>query len=312
MPESPIELQNRLEEAIIPGAREHLLEKGLARGLIWRDGKIPPGGSQFSENLTDDLLDYAYAILAMALRLRMAKGIELVQQRAFLVAAEAIEAAVHRGDPRRVDRGFNRVSAAIAFHLAGFAARAYSVLPTSASTENLSPIENVLVQLLRRSLDEMHVNVKAWLLDEEHQDDRIAQHLREDSNNNEFDEMDAIHTVITTSFMRGLALFDHAITTGNEASATESKHLLLLTAKAAEDMHAVNHWWTSIMAYHLVDDLWQMSLHRQIPEVPPNGDSIEMWTSLRRSYIQQLRAAKRSTIELWPSQIEAAQRASAP
>ena len=309
MTESAIELQSRLENAILPEFRGRLLARGLARSLIWRGGVLPPGAPPFKDSLTEDLLDYAYTVLAMALRLRVVKGDAKILHQAFLVAGESIEAAVHRGDPERVDHGFNRVSAAVAFHLAGYAARAYSILPISLNGANLSPTESALVQLLRRSLNEMHDTVMTWLLDKENQDERIAQRLRDDADDLEFNEDDAIHVIITTSFMRGLALFDHAIATGEEASASEAKRLLLMTAKAAKDMHAVSHWWTSTMAYHLIDDLWQLSLHRQIPAVPPNGDGIERWTSLRQSYIQQLRATKRSTIELWPSQIEAAQRA---
>jgi len=240
----------------------------------------------------------------MALRLRASKGDLELLTKAFLVAGESIEAAVHQGDPKRVDHGFDQVSAAVAFHLAGYAARAYSMLPNS--VENLSPTENVLVQLLRRSLDDMNAIVMAWLLKDENHDERIANLLKDDI---KFDHTDAIHTIITTSFMRGIALFDHAITTGEATSAEQAKLRMLMTANAARDMYYVSHWWTSMMAFHLIDDLWQMSLHRQIPVTLLNDDSCGQWTILRQNYIQQLRAAKRSTIELWPSQVEAAHRA---
>ena len=310
MAESTIELQNRLNDSIQPEFRGRLLARGLARGLIWRNGILPQGAPLFSDRLTEDLLDYAYTVLAMALRLRSAEGVDRqILQQAFLVAGESIEAAVHHGDPERIDHGFNRVSSAVAFHLAGYAALAYSMLPASENGENLAPTERALVQLLRRSLDDMHADVAAWLLDEEHQDERIAQRLHDDA---DFDETDAIHMVLTGAFMRGLAFFDQATMTGEEESATEARRLMHLTAESAEDMHAVSHWWTATMAYHLIDDLWKMSLHRQIPAIPPNGDSIERWTTLRQDYIQRLRAAKRSTIELWPSQIKAAHRAIDP
>ena len=130
MAESTIELQNRLEESILTGFRGRLLARGMAVALS-RDGMLPLGAQKFKDSLTDDLLDYAYTVMAMALRLRSADGGDRqVLQRAFLVAGESIEAAVHRGDPGRIDNGFNRVSAAVAFHLAGYAARAYSILPT--------------------------------------------------------------------------------------------------------------------------------------------------------------------------------------
>lgn len=309
MPESTTELQSRLEKIITPGFGERLLDRGLARGLIWRDGILPSGAPSFKHSLTEDLLDYAYTVLAMALRLRASEGNAEVLQQAFLVAGELIEAAVHRGDPKRVDRGFDQVSAAVAFHLAGYAARAYSMLPTGVNNGNLSPTEKVLVHLLRRSLNEMHAAVTDWLLDDEHLDEQIAKRLRDDIT---FDETDAVNTVIIMSFMRGLALFDHAITTGDAAFAEDAKHRMLLTANASMDMNYVSHWWTSMMAFHLIDDLWQMSLHQQIPVSLPNDDSAAKWTILRQTYIQRLRAERRGTIELWPSQIEAAHRAIDP
>ncbi|MHB8204851.1 MAG: DEAD/DEAH box helicase [Desulfomonilaceae bacterium] len=306
MSESIAELRNRLENAITPGFRERLLDRGLARGLLWSDGTLPAGTPVFSDSLTEDLLDYAHGILTMALRLRSQDSATPTLLKAFLVAGEAIEAAVHSGDASRLDRGFNRVSAAVAFHLARYAARAYSILPNRVDHENLAPTEIVLVQLLRRSLDEMHANIAAWLLSDDHEDSMIASRLRDDV---DFDEVDAIHTVLATSFMRGLALFDHALTTGEKVSALEAKRRLMTTAKAAGDLHAVSHWWTSTLASHLIDELWTLSLYQQLPVIFPVGNNGEKWNSLRLSYIQRLHSAKRSEIELWPSQIEAASRA---
>lgn len=309
MAESEAELRSRLEAATVPGFGERLVDRGLARGLIWREGILPPGAPPFQEGLTEDLLDYAHGVFAMALRLRSENAEAAALERAFLVTGEAIEAAVLHGDAGRPDRGFNRLSAAVGFHLARYAARAYSMLPSVVDRENLAPTEIALVHLLRRSFDEMHAGIVSWLLDDERQDAQIAQRLRDDP---EFDETDAIHTVLTTAFMRALALFDHAITTGEEHSAAEARHRLLLTAQAAKDTHAVSHWWTSLLAPHLIDELWRMSLHQQIPILPPEDSEGDKWNSLRRSYIQRLRAGKRPVIELWPSQIEAAHRAANP
>jgi hypothetical protein len=306
MVESAADLQKSLEEAIVPQFGDRLLDKGLARGLIWSDGTLPEGAPAFSEGLTEDLLDYAHTILAMALRLRSYDPKNPTVLRAFLVAGEAIEAAVHHGDAGRPDSGFNRVSAAVAFHLARYAARAYSVLPNRVDRENLSPTESVLVQLLRRYLDKMHGDIVTWLLNDEHQDMWIASRLR---NEEDFDETDAIHMVLTGSFMRGLALFDHALTTGETKSAMEAKRRLVATAEAAGDLHAVSHWWTSTLASHLIDDLWHVSLHQQLPTLSPEVNDWEAWNLLRRDYIQRLHSAKRSEIALWPSQVEAAHRA---
>ena len=308
MAESMADLQRRLEVAVAPGFRERLLDKGLARGLIWRDGELPADAPPFPTSLTEDLLDYAHTVMAMSVRLRAREVASPILERAFLVAGEAIEAAVHRGG-NGPDRGFHRVSAAVAFHLARYSARAYSMLPTGSDADNLAPTEKALVHLLRRKLEDMHAAFSMWLLDAEHDDERIADRLRNDE---DFDEADAAHIILTTSFMRGLALFDHAITTGALESAAAAKEQLITTAEAARDFHAVSHWWTATLASHLIDELWQLSLYQQIPILPDDDDNKERWDNLRRSYIQRLRAGKRAAIELWPSQLAAARRAVDP
>lgn len=305
--ESLERLTERLDRATQPGFRERLLDKGLARGMIWRDGVLPSGSPAFPGNLTEELLDYAHAVLNMAMRLR-ARNQDADLERPFLVAGEAIEAAVHRGEDR-YDRGFHRVSAAVAFHLARYSARAYSMLPSETDVVNLAPTEMALVQLLRRQFDELHQLYADWLLDEEHSDDQIAERLREDE---DFDEADACSEVIISAFMRGLALFDHAITTGEAESAEEAKGLLRRVVDTAGDVHAVSHWWTTTLAFHLIDELWGLSLHQQIPLLSSDHDDAQRWNDLRRDYIQRLHAGKRSAIELWPSQLQAAQRAVNP
>lgn len=307
MAESVGSLTERLRIATQPGFRERILDKGLARGMIWRDGLTPPDSPRFPDSLTDDLLDYAHAVLNMGLRLRSMNP-EANLERPFLVAGEAIEAAVHRGADGK-EGGFHRVSAAVAFHLARYSARAYSMLPTGAGATNLAPTESALVRLLRRNLDDLHQLYASWLLDEKHSDERVAERLRVDE---DFDAADACSEVIVSAFMRALALFDHAITTGEPTSAMAARKRLQMSADAARDVNAVSHWWTTTLALHLVEELWGLSLHRRIPMLPPDHHDAERWAGLRRSYVQRLRAAKHSAIELWPSQLEAARRAVDP
>jgi hypothetical protein len=278
----------------------------LARGLIWRDGSLPEGAPEFPESLSEDLLDYAHAVMALALRLRASReGDPELLDRAFLVAGEAIEAAVHRGE-ERIDRGFHRVTAAVAFHLGRYAALAFSMLPATTDAQNLAPTEAALVQLLRRRLDELHKQFSGWLLDPANADETVATKLQADD---DFDQTDAVHSVLTSSFMRGLALFDHALTTGDSEIAEQARTRLFATANAARDFNAVSHWWTSTLAAHLVDELWSMSLHQQVPELPPDEDDHQRWHDIRRGYIQRLRGRERAAIELWPSQLAAAKRA---
>ncbi len=309
MAETVADLSSRLQEVVAPGVRGRLLDKGLARGLIWKDGTLPDGAPEFSDGLSDDLLDYAHAVMALALRLRATKeGDQRLLERAFLVAGEALEAAVHRSE-ERIDRGFHRVTAAVAFHLGRYAARAFSMLPESTDAQNLAPTEAALVQLLRRRLDNLYKAFSEWLLDPANADEAVAIKLQQDD---DFDRADAIHSILTTSFMRGLALFDHALTTGEAEVADQARARLFATARAAQDLNAVSHWWTATLAAHLIDELWSMSLHRQVPELPSGHEDHARWYEIRRGYIQRLRGAKRAAIELWPSQVEAAKRSLDP
>lgn len=305
MAETAAELSSRLQGAVAPGVRGRLLDKGLARGLIWRDGSLPEGAPEFPESLSEDLLDYAHSVMAIALRLRAAGAPNTrVLERAFLVAGESIEAAVHRGEERH-DRGFHRVTAAVAFHLGRYAARAFSMLPAGTEAQNLAPTEAALVQLLRRRLDELHKVFSSWLLDPTNADEAVAARLESDA---DFDQTDAVHSVLTSSFMRGLALFDHALTTGASDVAEQARMRLTATADAARELNAVSHWWTATLAAHLIDELWNMSLHQQVPELPPDHDDHARWHDIRRGYVQRLRCGKRAAIELWPSQLAAAKR----
>ena len=61
MTESIQELHELLDELISAGARDRLVAKGLARGMIWRDGVLPPNPPRFPATLTEDLLDHGYS-----------------------------------------------------------------------------------------------------------------------------------------------------------------------------------------------------------------------------------------------------------
>src|SRR5690606_32751899 len=96
---------------------------------------------------------------------------------AFRVAAEAIESAVRRGSPDDLDRGRHLVVCAAAFHLAGYAARSFSVLPSPALALNLASHERVLGLLLRRDLHQMRAALIRWHVDPAHSDDVVSARL---------------------------------------------------------------------------------------------------------------------------------------
>ena len=202
MEEKHSQLTTLLREAVAPGFRNRLLDRGVARGLIWDGGNLPGGAPSFSNSLTDDLLDYAYSLMNMALRRRLEEPGDVSATRALLAAGQSIQAAVHRGDQARLDQGFHRVNAAVAFHLAGYPTMAYSIVPTNVGENNLAPTESALVLLFRRRLGDLRNLVSSWLRDAENLDSGVATRLQNDVS---FDHVDATHILITTSFMRGVS-----------------------------------------------------------------------------------------------------------
>jgi hypothetical protein len=55
----------------------------------------------------------------------------------------------------------------------------------------------------------------------------------------DFDETDAMQSLLTTAFMKGLALFDHALVSGNADSAAAATAQLVQTAAEASTLNCV-------------------------------------------------------------------------
>jgi hypothetical protein len=170
-----VERINRLTTA---GHRGNLVARGLARGMVWRDGALPPGAPTFSEDLTTDLLDHGFQLLSSSLSLRAAEGDMTVVRRRLYGAAESLESAA-RFDGRTVaERGFYLTMAAAAFHIGGYAARAYSLFEGSLSEFNLSSCEKALVYLMRRNLAGLRRTFTDWLTDENNSDEAVLARLQ--------------------------------------------------------------------------------------------------------------------------------------
>jgi hypothetical protein len=322
MPQTPEVLAAQLRAAIEPGARGRLVARGLARGIIWNNGELPPGTPSFSSRLTADLLDNGYLILGRALRLRDMRTDPELTVHAFRVAAESIEAAVRKGESERVDRGFHLVVAAAAFHLAHLAARSYCLVPEDTAGLNFSSSERVLVRLMRRDLRGLHETLRAWLEDEENTDEGVSarlaaefqedgeQVLEEGEGDPGYGLADAMATAVTRRLMQGIARFEYALRSGSAEEHAAAVAALHSAAEAAGEVRLVPLWWTATLARHLIDELWGHSLHVRIPRArgPEDGD----FDALRERFIRVLTARGVAEVDLWPSQLEAARRAIDP
>jgi hypothetical protein len=110
--------------------------------------------------------------------LRAQAGASNLTSKAFERAANA-EALIRNGDPEAPGRGFHRTIAAAAYHLAGFSAVAYSLFNEMSQDLNASPGEMAIRHLILRDSGQLRTFVRGWLDDETHDDEQIAEVLRE-------------------------------------------------------------------------------------------------------------------------------------
>jgi DEAD/DEAH box helicase len=314
MAQNPEAINAALAELIDPQARGRLLARGLARGMIWREGVVPEGAQEFAAGLTPDLLDFGYGVLALGLELRDANRERAANRQfdtgeAFRVAAEAIESAVRRGDPADGDQGRHLVVCAAAFHLAGYAARSFSMLPMPALTKNLASHERALGLLLRRDLPSLREHIIRWHTDPAHGDERVAERLLNEDD--AFGPEDAAVMALGTMYHRGVGLADTALFLGSEEIFEEAIETIQGVVASATEIGNIPTWWVATLTLHLVRDLWDQSLHVRLPvdSTPPLPS---MWKDLRRDFITQLGTRRPPHIELWPSQVAAAGRAIDP
>lgn len=314
MAQDPEAIAAVVEELTQPDARGRLLALGLARGMVWRDGVVPEGAPDFPVQLTDDLLDFGYGLLALGLELRdanreLATARQFATDEAFRVAAEALESAVRRGSPEDPNRGRHLVVCAAAFHLAGYAARSFSILPSPALDLNLASQERVLGMLLRRDLYQMRSVLIQWHLDSGHLDDAVTARLSDADDS--FGPEDAVVMALSTAYHRAVGMADSAILLGDREIFGRALTALEAVVANAASIGNIPTWWVATLTAHIVRDLWSHSLHTMLPP-DPQPEAPALWSTLRRDFIALLGTRRPPQMELWPSQLTAATRSTDP
>ncbi|MFN8680278.1 DEAD/DEAH box helicase [Paracoccus sp. P2] len=301
--ETPDELTTFLTAATADGILGRLLYRGAAWSLMREAGVLPANAPQLGATIETDLAEHGFALLRGAMALRAQTGASDLTNKAFERAANAFEALVRNGDPEAPERGFRRTIAAAAYHLAGYSAVAYSLFNETAEDINTTAGETAIRHLILRDLDQLRGFVRDWLGDETHGDGQVAEALG--GEDPDIDEV--LSTILNTTICRALAFFDFALETGEDEPVEAARDLLATAVSLADNAENVPLWWISNLCRHLIDDLWQHSLHRNLPTEPPAGTEDE-YPNLRRLFIGSLYARKTSEVELWPSQREAARR----
>lgn len=302
------EIEALLGEALEGSARGQLVARGEARAIIRRSGVLPADAPQFAATIEADLADHGFAILDAALELRaLDRGHRLLKP-AFRTAAKITEALVRNGDPARTDRGFLRTIAGASYHLGSYAAVAYSLFPKDGLLDlNVSPAEHCLINLILRDFDSLLAFSREWLLNPANSDLALAGQLHEGRSI----QSDVYSVAITTGLVRGLALYEFALKTGDVTFVEQALVQLDAGFGLADATGHVSLWWILRLTRDLIDDLWSSSLHQIIPLAPASGESQKFETN-RQMFIASLFSGKTAQVELWPSQIEAAKRTADP
>ena len=318
MATTPEAIITAIEASVAAGFRGSLIARGQARAMIWRDGALPPGAPDFSPQLSYDLSSYGYALLGLGLRLRKIEDVTAQARIAFEQAATALEAVVAKGDREEDDWHFHFFMAAASYHLARLSARAYSLLATVEIDDGFSPFEQVLALLIRRDLGAIHKKALNYRISGVGSDERIAEsiaaHLREldgiDGRSRDSDGFlfDNLNTALTDVFFGAMALFLLAVERGERHLLDQATGRLRESLHVCGELNLVPHWWVHRIAIHLLSDLWSDTFHERLPVLPTGGEAAD-WPLMRKLFIASLLRRPRVEVDLWPSQIAAATRA---
>lgn len=317
------EIEQSIGEAIAPGFRNRLLERGLARSMIWVDGELPEGAPRFAEKLSYDLLSYGYSLLSLAIRLRDLGGNEDLCRAAFEKSATAITDVIHDGNPEDPEKGFHKVLASSAFHLGRYAAKAFSLIQSNLENQNLSKIEELLSLLMLRKFDQIEVMVMQWKASGEGSDESLAERLETeidqlnqiantDDEPEEYGissvELPIIQQAITDNYFSSIFEFLFALEAGSQDLLEKSIFRIDTSLTICSELNLLPQWWVLRITKHLLKDLWDSSFHKIIPGPQNDGHDTD-WNLLRWLFITSLYKRNKAEIELWPSQLEGAKRA---
>ncbi|NNA13702.1 DEAD/DEAH box helicase [Pseudomonas lundensis] len=310
------ELQTHIELATQPGFRHQLLARGQSRAMIWREGILPPDAPNFSPELSEDLLSYGYSLLTHALRYSDIGGEPSIVRGAFEIAAEAIEAVAAKGEAQ-VSGDFHLLVAAAAYHLGRYSARAYSLLHQGLAKSNLSVIEMALAKLMLRDIDGLANDVSGWFGSGIGSESALIEALKPNEDDvagagGEEDADDrlqkALNVALEGNFMAAMSLVMLSLERGDENLTTQACQRLRQGLDVTGELNLVTQWWVHRISIQLVQGLWDTSFHNVLPLGGPPQTDIGDWTRLRKLFLASLYCRGKAEVELWPSQLQAAQR----
>lgn len=266
------EIEEVVRQAITTGFRGRLLERGLARSMIWVDGVLPDGAPSFADKLSYDLLSYGYSLLSLGIRLRELNGDIGLCRAAFEKSATAITDVIHNGNPNDSEKGFHRILAASAYHLGRFSAKAFSLIHSGIESENLSRMEKMLSLLILRRFDKLETSILEWKASGLGSDESLAEKLESEidqfnvnidveGQSEEFGiaavELPVVDLAITDNYYSAIFEFLFALETGNSTLLDSSISRIDNILSVSGELNMLPQWWVLRITKHLLNDLWE-------------------------------------------------------
>ncbi|MET7668172.1 DEAD/DEAH box helicase [Micromonospora luteifusca] len=293
--------------------------------MIRREGVLPADAPTFSAFLDADLLNYGYALLSTSLGLLETAeddttGQLTLTREGFIQSSYAIEAATRNATPRP-DLVFHNVVAGAASHLAGYAARAYSLIHASRASGRLTPMEHTLADLLMRDLSAIEQRTRRLRSSAQVSDEAMLSAFTApdvdpdldvlDDLDDAADQVGPVVLLLSENYLSAVSAALFAIEIGSRALLETALQDLQLGEQASSDVSAPGPWWVYRLTRHLLEELFDTSLQTTIPQPPPPGaaaDRAGRWRELRETFVASLLARERAEIDLWPSQLHVAHR----
>ncbi|MEI2775375.1 MAG: DEAD/DEAH box helicase [Tetrasphaera sp.] len=301
--------------------------------MIRRDGELPVDAPNFAATLDEDLLGYGYGLLSTSLRMiedddndaSESDNEDLLRQ-GFIHASYAIEAATRNASVTD-DLAFHRLIAGAASHLAGYGARAYSLVQASLESGRLTPMELTLADLITRDLDGIEQLAQSLRSSSSVSDETLLIELldpdstaAEDIDRDEWSEMlGPVGLLLTENYVAAVSQSLFALADGLPQALAAALEDLAEGQEASQDIRVPGPWWVYRLTRRLVQDLDHSSIRTNIPKTtppaaradPPSAPTTTQrrrWRYLRRTFVASLFARGRSEIDLWPSQLHVVER----
>ena len=220
---------------------------------------------------------------------------------AFLQASYALEAATRNADPDTPEIAFHRLIAGAASHMAGYAARAFSLVEASRTSGRLSPMELTLADLVMRDLDGIEERTLRLRSSPELSDDALTAALSRaddhrgrrgrrrrrgradradpafdpDQDPEVLDDLGPITLLLSEHYLSSVSAAMFAIAFGRTALLAASIADLRLGEDACNDIAAPGPWWVFRLTRHMIADLDETSIRANLPIDPPGDDDTD-------------------------------------